>query len=141
MVATTLKERVRDIPELVLHFLTTRQVGPRPFQVAPEVLEAFARYEWPGNVRELVNVLERAQILAENQTITLDDLPENMLEGDLTVPTSLGDSRTLRAVECRHLQEILRQENGNKVHAARALGISRRALYRLIQKYRLADES
>lgn len=137
----TLKERLRDIPELVLHFLTTRQVGPRPFQVAPEVLEAFARYEWPGNVRELVNVLERAQILAENQTITPDDLPENMLEGDLTVPTSLGDSRTLRAVECRHLQEILRQENGNKVHAARALGISRRALYRLIQKYRLADES
>lgn len=137
----TLKERLRDIPELVQHFLTTRQVGPRPFQVAPEVLEAFARYDWPGNVRELFNVLERAQILAENQTITLDDLPENMSDGDFTEPPSLGDSRMLRAVECRHVQEILRQENGNKVHAARALGISRRALYRLIAKYRLPDVS
>jgi DNA-binding NtrC family response regulator len=136
-----LRERAGDVPELVQHFLTTRQVGPQPFQVAPEVLEAFARYDWPGNVRELANVLERAQILAENWTITLDDLPENMPEGDLTAPASLGDARTLRAVECRHVQEILRQENGNKVHAARTLGISRRALYRLIAKYRLTDES
>jgi transcriptional regulator with PAS, ATPase and Fis domain len=136
-----LKERAGDIPELVQHFLTTRQVGPQQFHLAPEVLEAFARYDWPGNVRELANVLERAQILAENQTITLDDLPENMPEGDLPAPASLGDARTLRAVESRHVQEILRQEKGNKVHAARTLGISRRALYRLITKYRLTVDS
>jgi DNA-binding NtrC family response regulator len=134
----TLRERLQDIPELVQHFLASRQIGPRPFQIAAETLQAFARYDWPGNVRELANVLERAQILAENSTITLDDLPENMLTsepaGGAAAP---ADSDRLRDVERRHVQKVLRQEKGNKVHAARVLGVSRRALYRLIQKYHL----
>ncbi|HEY1378531.1 MAG TPA: sigma-54 dependent transcriptional regulator, partial [Gemmataceae bacterium] len=58
-----LKDRRADIPNLVEHFLTTRQVGPRRFTVSPEALAALGRYDWPGNVRELANVLERAQIL------------------------------------------------------------------------------
>jgi DNA-binding NtrC family response regulator len=136
----TLRDRLQDVPELVRHFLSNRQLGAKPFQVAPEVLEAFARYEWPGNVREMANVLERAQILAENHTITVDDLPENMVA---PVPpsggVSAGDAKLLREVERSHVQEILRQEKGNKVHAARVLGISRRALYRLIQKYGLKE--
>jgi DNA-binding NtrC family response regulator len=136
----TLRERSQDIPELVQHFLTSRQIGPRPFQVSPEILEVFARYDWPGNVRELANVLERAQILAENFTITLDDLPENMLASvNVGGPAPPADANCLREVERRHVQEILRQEKGNKVHAARVLGISRRALYRLIQKYHLKE--
>jgi DNA-binding NtrC family response regulator len=136
----TLRERTQDIPELVRHFLTSRQIGPRAFQVSPEIMEIFARYDWPGNIRELANVLERAQILAENFTITLDDLPENMLAsvpvGDAAPP---ADANCLREVERRHVQEILRREKGNKVHAARVLGISRRALYRLIQKHHLKE--
>jgi DNA-binding NtrC family response regulator len=136
----TLRERSQDIPELVQHFLTSRQIGPRPFQVSPEILEVFARYDWPGNVRELANVLERAQILAENLTITLDDLPENMLASvHVGGPAHPADANCLREVERRHVLEILRQEKGNKVHAARVLGISRRALYRLIQKYQLKE--
>src|SRR5262249_22167781 len=90
----SLRDRLADIPELVQHFLTTRQVGPRPFQVAPEALEAFARYDWPGNVRELANVLERAQILAENQTITLDDLPENLVEKMPVVSAAGADAKS-----------------------------------------------
>jgi DNA-binding NtrC family response regulator len=137
-----LRERVHDIPELVQHFLVDRQIGPRPFQIAPEVLEVFARYDWPGNVRELANILERAQILAENYTITADDLPEAMLP---SVPSEgagpAADARTLREVERRHVQDVLRQEGYNKVHAARVLGVSRRALYRLIQKYHIRESS
>src|SRR5262249_2413377 len=72
----TLRERRGDVPELVAHFRATRQVGPRRFGVAPEALAALERYDWPGNVRELANVLERAQILADGGTITVDDLPE-----------------------------------------------------------------
>src|SRR5262249_34691466 len=91
--------------------------------------------------RELANVLERAQILAENSVITVDDLPENLVESvPMAVAPSGDDPRFLREVERRHVLEILRQEKGNKVHAARTLGISRRALYRLIQKYRLLEE-
>lgn len=136
-----LKDRPQDIPELVQHFLSTRVLGPKPFTIQPDALEALCRYEWPGNVRELANVLERAQILAENSTITLDDLPENLVESvPEPVSSNGGDPRSLREVERRHVLEIMRQEKGNKVHAAKTLGISRRALYRLIQKYRLAEE-
>src|SRR5262249_35665202 len=134
----SLRERLQDVPELVQHFLASRQIGPRPFHTSPEVLDAFARYDWPGNVRELANVLERAQILAENYTITLDDLPENLASHSPGPATGVSaDPMLLREVERRHVQEVLSQQHGNKVHAARVLGISRRALYRLIQKYHL----
>jgi DNA-binding NtrC family response regulator len=131
-----LRDRRQDIPELVAHFLATRPVGGVPCRICPEALRALVRYGWPGNVRELANVLERAQILAEGQLITTDDLPENLGEpaGDAGGD---GDSRRLRDVERRHVQDVLRQEKGNKVQAARALGVSRRALYRLIAKYHL----
>ena len=130
-----LHERRADIPELVHHFLATRQVGPTPFTITPEAMHALASYEWPGNVRELANVLERAQILAEEHTITLDDLPDSIVVAHAPHSASTGDPRHLREVERRHVLEVLRQENGNKVQTAKALGISRRALYRLLEKY------
>ena len=115
-----------------------RSIGPSRYRLHPDALEALVRHDWPGNVRELANVLERAQILAEEQTITLDDLPDTMIE---TRPTGTGggDPRHLREVERRHVQDVLKQENYNKVHAAKVLGISRRALYRLISKYQLEE--
>jgi len=131
-----LRERREDIPELIEHFLRTRQVGATPSRVSPEALDALLRYEWPGNVRELANVLERAQILAEDQLITLDDLPDALA----TAPAGAvigADPLHLRNVERRHVVDILQREGGNKVHAAKTLGISRRALYRLIDKYGL----
>jgi DNA-binding NtrC family response regulator len=134
-----LRERREDIPELVEHFLVSRQIGSMRYRIAPEALEALMRYDWPGNVRELANVIERAQILAADHLIGPDDLPDNLLE---MRPPAAGaaaseDPRHLRAVERRHVQAVLRAVKGNKVQAARALGVSRRALYRLITKYRL----
>src|SRR5207248_22618 len=73
-----LRDRREDIPELVEHFLATRQVGLVSSRVSPEAMQALVAYSWPGNVRELANVLERAQILAEDRFITVDDLPENL---------------------------------------------------------------
>jgi DNA-binding NtrC family response regulator len=134
-----LSERRQDIPELVEHFLATRQLGPVRYQVEPEALQALVRYDWPGNVRELANVLERAQILAEGHVITPDDLPE-----DLTARSSAGwaeqdegSTQDLRALQRRHVLAVLREARGNKVQAAKALGISRRALYRLLEKYQV----
>ncbi len=134
-----LRERRGDIPALVEHFLSTRQIGNQRFTVDPEAQKVLVQYAWPGNIRELANVLERAQILAENQCITLDDLPDTIVEA---APLDAGDGsqdggHRLRDVEKRHVQDVLRQEKGNKVHAAKTLGISRRALYRLIHKYRI----
>jgi DNA-binding NtrC family response regulator len=133
-----LRERREDIPELIEHFLMNRQIGPRRLSVDPEATKALCRYDWPGNVRELANVLERAQILAEGDVITVDDLPENLVLEGPEAPA--GDPGHLREVERRHVLEVLRQHRGNKVHAARSLGISRRALYRLISKYHLETD-
>ncbi len=132
-----LRERREDIPELIEHFLTTRQVGPLRSRVDAQAMKALMAYSWPGNVRELANVLERAQILAENHIITVDDLPENVMTARAASSESAGDPRHLSEVERRHVQAVLQEEKGNKVHTARVLGISRRALYRLIEKYHL----
>ncbi len=135
-----LKDRPDDIEELINHFLTTRQIGPKPFTIQPEAMEILRGYNWPGNVRELANVLERSQILAEDNIITPDDLPENIIEsGQVSSSTADPNSRLLSDVERQHVEEVLRQEHGNKVRTAKALGISRRALYRLIEKYQLIN--
>ena len=153
-----LRERPEDVPDLVEHFLTTRQLGAVRSRVSPEAREVLLRYDWPGNVRELANVLERAQILAENHLITVDDLPENLVAvppaagscgsppdaafqechcADEPTAESTAGSRRLDDAERLHVLGVLRQESGNKVQAAKALGISRRALYRLIAKHHL----
>ncbi|MBY0514191.1 MAG: sigma-54 dependent transcriptional regulator [Gemmataceae bacterium] len=158
-----LRERPEDVPELVGHLLTTRQLGAVRSRVSPEAMAVLLRYDWPGNVRELANVLERAQILAEGHLITADDLPENLVPvppaagaagGDLlelrpefrececadppaAADAPGGDPLPLREAERRHVLQALRRGNGNKAQAAKALGISRRALYRLIAKHGL----
>jgi DNA-binding NtrC family response regulator len=134
-----LRERREDIPLLVDHFLRTRQLGKHVWQVDAEAMAAIMRYDWPGNVRELANVLERAQILAENNLITIDDLPENMLVSPAVATVQGAGEDDLRDLERRHVKTVLEQKRGNKVHAAKALGVSRRALYRLIEKYRLEE--
>jgi DNA-binding NtrC family response regulator len=140
-----LKDRREDIPELLSHFLHTRQVGRGLMKMDPEALRVLCGYDWPGNIRELANVLERAQILAEGDTITVDDLPENLIQMSKPLPVpgvppappvSPDD---LDAVERRHVADVLRRHGGNKVQAAKMLGVSRRTLYRLIEKHHLAD--
>jgi len=136
-----LRDRKEDIPLLVQHFLNTRQIGGQKFEIDGDALDALIQYRWPGNIRELANVLERAQILAENRRVTLDDLPDAIVDN---VPVEHGpqtgaDPLNLREMERFHVQDVLKQEKGNKVHAAKVLGISRRALYRLIHKYKLDD--
>jgi DNA-binding NtrC family response regulator len=140
-----LRDRREDIPALVEHFLRTRQVGKTPFAVESPALAVLCGYDWPGNVRELANVIERAQILAEGNTITVDDLPENLVQVSKPAPGAemppVVGPDDLDGVERRHVADVLRKHDGNKVQAARALGVSRRTLYRLIEKYRLAEGS
>jgi DNA-binding NtrC family response regulator len=117
-------------------------------------------YRWPGNVRQLKNALERAQILANEHVITIDDLPaevydshEHAVAGSVQpgngVPQNgserlsalpLPGSPRLEDLEKAHIVEILRQQNGNKARTARILGIHRRKLYRLLERYGIAEE-
>ena len=136
-----LRDRREDVPLLVEHFLRTRPVGKAPLTVAPDALAALVGYDWPGNVRELANVIERAQILAEGNTITPDDLPDNLTGAAPRPREAAAESPdALDAVERRHVAEVLGRSDGNKVRAAKVLGVSRRTLYRLIDKYGLAGE-
>jgi DNA-binding NtrC family response regulator len=132
-----LRERRSDIPELVSHFLATRPVRRICYQVQPDALEALCSYDWPGNVRELANVLERGQILAEGYELTLDDFPESIALSESPPEEISSDPLNLRDLQRRHVGHVLQLMKGNKLQAAKALGISRRALYRLILKYRL----
>jgi two-component system response regulator AtoC len=86
-----LRERPEDIPILIDHFLTSRQMGKTKYRVDPQALDVMVRYHWPGNVRELVNVLERAQILADDDLITTDDLPASRY--------SVSSDRIIRRLE------------------------------------------
>jgi DNA-binding NtrC family response regulator len=133
-----LRDRRGDIAQLVNHFLETRQVGLRRFSIAPDALAALERYDWPGNVRELANVLERAQILAEGNSITLDDLPSALTRaaGPLDPAASPYD---LTAMEAKLVREALDHAQGNRLAAARLLGISARTLYRMMERYKIGN--
>jgi DNA-binding NtrC family response regulator len=134
-----LRERREDVPLLVDHFLRTRPLGKTPMTVDPAALDVLRRYDWPGNVRELANVIERAQILAEGASITTDDLPETVTAAAGPAAAVPDGPDALEGVERRHVAEVLRKAGGNKVRAAKALGVSRRTLYRLIEKYGLGE--
>ncbi len=126
-----LRERTGDLPLLVSHFL-----GP-DWKIEKDALDALERYHWPGNVRQLINVIERAKILADGHVVTLDDLPREVTSAASAQSSPVEKSGTLAAIERARVIEALQQAKGNKTRAAMALGITRRSLYRLIDKYNI----
>lgn len=139
IVLPPLRERREDIPMLAHHFLQKVSVANdlpvRGF--VPETMALLERYHWPGNVRELENVIERAASLARGPLIMPDDLPEAVHKADAgPVPQGVDESLlTLEEMEKRHLQRVLRATGGNKVRAAKILGIDRRTLYRMAERF------
>ena len=93
-------------------------------------------YDWPGNVRQLINAIERTKILSDGQTIRASDLPREVREAAINRPKrNLPEVDDLATLERSIIIEVLQRAHGNKTHAAQALGIHRRKLYRLIKKY------
>ncbi len=132
-----LRERHGDIPLLVKRILGD------DWSIEPAAMQALEAYRWPGNVRHLINVLERTQIMCDEKCIRLEDLPREVISSSDSSPSQpkapSADGDQLTEIERAHIAEILRRERGNKARAARALGINRRSLYRLIEKYGLED--
>ena len=125
-----LRERVGDITLLIDHFLGS------DWEMEDEARAALANYEWPGNVRELINAVERAKILADGHLLRFHDFPREAIEHHSFELHEVGtQSDDLAAIERAKVVEVLRRESGNKTRAARALGIDRRKLYRLVEKY------
>jgi DNA-binding NtrC family response regulator len=134
-----LRERRQDIPLLVAHFLERigRDAGMEK-KISDEALKALLNYDWPGNVRELENSLERACALSSAHEIQLRDLPTQILrrahrvDGD--EPPSNGIV-PMAELEKQTILNALTQVNGDKMLAARLLGIGKTTLYRKLKEY------
>ncbi len=150
-----LRERPEDIHPLVIYFLEQykQKTGRFISGISKDALQALITYEWPGNVRELENAIERAVIIASGRQIELEDLPEAISkialqeqdrikveraraasEGrtttfEVTVPSSMDE------IERQAIEATLDYTKGDKTHAARALGIGRKTLYRKLDQY------
>jgi DNA-binding NtrC family response regulator len=130
-----LRERREDIPGIAAQFMAARaaRYGETAPELSPAAMQALLEHNWPGNVRELEHVIERACLLARGPNIEEADL---VLRPRRDGQVSLEDA-TLDEAERYLIQRALGRAGGNVSDAARALGLSRSALYRRLQHYGL----
>ncbi len=137
-----LRNRREDIPLLLRSFFDRfAKENHRPSKIlSPEALTALTQYRWPGNVRELKNLTERMAITAKNETITLQDLPSDVLaETSISQPVEdhlmAFTGLALEQVERLLIERALAQAQNNRTRAADQLGISLRTLQRKLKEY------
>jgi len=136
-----LRERPGDIEGLVQHFFVkSRAKHGRPdLTMRSELMSHFLQYHWPGNVRELENAIERMVLLTKGSELTAEDLPEFLypagIESEGAGVAGPAEGTSLEAVEKQMILKALRECAGNQTHAARKLGMSRRALAYRLEKY------
>ena len=138
-----LRERGEDIPILAAHFTakSAQRYGRLTPELTPKLIDVLQEYDWPGNVRELENLMERLVVLSNGEALGLEFVPEKMLR--ILPGANLQDESTLEgaveAVKRRMILAALQSEGGNKVAAAKKLGISRSYLHRLINEFGLGS--
>jgi transcriptional regulator with GAF, ATPase, and Fis domain len=145
-----LRERGEDIPELAQHFLHlyAKRCQREVTQIDDDALGALKAYVWPGNIRQLENVIERAVVIAEGPTVTLRQLPPELLllEGNGAPPLEDDEPLTVGARaerlerdrrEREQLVRALAATSGNKAEAARILGLARSTLVSRLKKHGL----
>lgn len=129
-----LRERLDDLPALVRHFIkqSARKYRLAEKTVTEKTCAALCQHHWPGNVRELAHAVERAMILGDREELGVNDFALDT--GALNRESS---SLNLESHEKNMIKEALSRTGGNISHAAEALGITRAALYRRMEKYHL----
>jgi two-component system response regulator HydG len=140
LVVPPVRERREDIPLLADFFL--KQYAEKNNRLikgfTPRAVDLLMRYDWPGNVRELENVVERAVIMARGDMITPLEFPDVLQDLDEEAkasPLALTAGRSLKEVEKVMILRTLEETGGNRTHAARILGISRRTLQLKLKEY------
>ena len=161
----SLRERQEDIPALVQDYMEylRPQVGRDVTLIADEALRALTEYAWPGNVRELINVIERGMLLCDDDTITLNDLPQmvsslvratgsaasplsaiisdcDIPEKWLRGPIREGREEVVAEFERAYLAALLSQTQGRVGDTAKRAGIEPRSLYDKMKRYGLRKE-
>ncbi len=130
-----LRERREDIPLLAAHFLRqhARRYRKSLSGFEPAAMQALLEHSWQGNVRELNHVIERAALMSRGEQVAASDLAlRPAREGSARI-----EDMSLEDVECFLIKKALQRYGGNVSHAADALGLSRSALYRRLQRYGL----
>jgi DNA-binding NtrC family response regulator len=138
---TALRDRVNDIALLARHFLlkyaAAYQGAAQGF--SPEAMQRLVTHHWPGNVRELENVIQRAVILCTGEAVQPDDI---VLEEEPVAPPPVSTGgRTMTELQREVILSTLERHNGNRTHAARALGVTARTIRNHLRKYRTQAEA
>jgi DNA-binding NtrC family response regulator len=131
----SLRDRKEDIPELIRHFLATLGNEKSVAQISDEALGHLMSYDWPGNVRELENCIQRAISLGSGTFIQIQDLPSALLYNLARKSSSRQDQGTLQALEQQAIRQALSATGGDRVRAARLLGIGKTTIYRKLREY------
>jgi two-component system response regulator HydG len=128
-----LRERLEDLPDLVSHFVSTcaRKYRLPEKPLSDDAMAALRRHRWPGNVRELSHAVERALLLSDGDVLDAADF--RLVKSEPSARQSLNLEENERRMVTRALEEA----GGNISQAAAALGITRAALYRRIEKFSL----
>jgi DNA-binding NtrC family response regulator len=141
-----LRERVADISALCDHFLALvcRETGKPLARFSEGALARLRQHDWPGNVRELQNVVERAVLLSPGDEIGPTDLPNEVLDDNVTTSSLYSCGQTLKKALERPERQIIRQalqdSNGNRSQAAEVLGINRTTLYKKMRRLGLDND-
>jgi DNA-binding NtrC family response regulator len=126
-----LRERPEDVAPLSRYFAERSPVArSREIEFSRETLALLREYSWPGNVRELQNVIERALILADNDLVSVEDLPISLRQGLPVAHRLTADRPTLAELEKSYITLLLDEFDGHRARVAELLGISERTLYR-----------
>jgi DNA-binding NtrC family response regulator len=130
-----LRDRREDIPLLIQTFLQNAcaRAGKR-IELSPAAVSALTAYRWPGNVRELENTIERLVVFSRGSVIDVSDLPFKATGPDLH-ERLFADLPSLDEIERRYLLHVIEQVGGNRTRAAEVLGIDRRTLYRMAERF------
>jgi len=133
-----LRERIKDIAPLTTYFVQqfSDKTNKKTLTIAPEFLQKLESYPWPGNVRELKNVIERAVILASDDSLTPAVLPYEMQHQENKSDKSMS-AFAMQSIEKLHIQKVLNYAKGNKAETARLLEISIATLYRKLDEYNI----
>ncbi|MEM9409564.1 MAG: sigma-54 dependent transcriptional regulator [Planctomycetota bacterium] len=135
-----LRHRHGDIELLIHEFVGV------DWKISDDVIEQLVSYSWPGNVRQLQNAIERAKVLAEEDRIEIKNLPKAIVDSELSTATPYPKSTHkslhnenigLETLNRLHIEQTYADCNKNKTKTAQSLGINRRSLYRLLEKFNI----
>ncbi|HUI44202.1 MAG TPA: sigma-54 dependent transcriptional regulator [Terriglobia bacterium] len=137
-----LRERGAGIAVLAQHFMVrfAGQFGRKLNRLSRLAIKALEEYAWPGNVRELENVIQRAVVLADGPTLEVWHLPSNLRNGFEQAQATHSYEEEVREFKRRLIIRTLRDCGGNKAETARALGLARGYLHRLINELKIQSE-